>query len=345
MGNSVGISPMLICLLISVTKAVFPNTENAKEFKMQHATKDDEASPRGHLEPLGSHGPPTGKLDIVDNVPSPPEFYQRYVRPSKPVVLKGAARSLPAFQLWTDEYLRKANGALEVEVEEGKKEDRSLNVYVMTLKQFLDNYLDEDLYLVESLKPQLHGDFGLLRCLLCGGFTRLLQDTIMWLNSGGTKSVLHYDDVDNINCVLDGDKKVLLVDKNDAHHIDMDRAEGGYSNVDVDMVDMYKYPGLQDLPYYLVNLSRGDCLYLPARWPHHVRSGHSRSLAVNVWFARLQWFDEEDCHKRELPDFEPLHNYRFSSTNEPLRSFDFWMQMVTAWYPGERCMQSMQTHS
>ena len=35
---------------------------------------------------------------------------------------------------------------------------------------------------------------------------------VMWFSSGGTKSVLHNDDVDNINCLFSGTKDLLFID-------------------------------------------------------------------------------------------------------------------------------------
>ena len=46
----------------------------------------------------------------------------------------------------------------------------------------------------------------------CGGLQRLLLDVVLWFSSGGTLSVLHYDEMDNLNCVLDGHKQLFLVD-------------------------------------------------------------------------------------------------------------------------------------
>ena len=45
----------------------------------------------------------------------------------------------------------------------------------------------------------------------------------------------------------------------------IDRLDGGFSSVDVDSVDMYKFPGLQTIPYYKVFMEAGDCLFIPAR--------------------------------------------------------------------------------
>ena len=47
----------------------------------------------------------------------------------------------------------------------------------------------------------------------CGGFQKMLQDSYLWLSSGGTRSVLHYDMLDNLKCLLDGEKSIVLIDK------------------------------------------------------------------------------------------------------------------------------------
>ena len=83
------------------------------------------------------------------------------------------------------------------------------------MKSLLENIIELIVLPVESLLRLflLVGEVELLRCMHCGGFTEHLQDAVIWFSSGSTKSVLHYDAVDNINCVLDGKKEIFLVDK------------------------------------------------------------------------------------------------------------------------------------
>ena len=60
----------------------------------------------GHLQPLGSHRPPM-QVDVKDGQLNPIEFFDNYVKPSKPVLLKGAAKNFPSFLNWrNDEYLK-----------------------------------------------------------------------------------------------------------------------------------------------------------------------------------------------------------------------------------------------
>ena len=35
----------------------------------------------------------------------------------------------------------------------------------------------------------------------------------MWMSSGGTTSGLHTDEIDNINCLFDGTKQMVMIDK------------------------------------------------------------------------------------------------------------------------------------
>ena len=60
----------------------------------------------GHMQPLGSHRPPM-QIDVVEKMLHPLEFFDKYVQPSKPVLMKGAAKNFPSFGLWkNDSYLK-----------------------------------------------------------------------------------------------------------------------------------------------------------------------------------------------------------------------------------------------
>ena len=57
------------------------------------------------------------------------------------------------------------------------------------------------------------GDLTLPRSLQCGGFQDQILQAVLWFSSGGTKSVLHNDLPDNVNCILDGNKDIIFIDK------------------------------------------------------------------------------------------------------------------------------------
>ncbi|XP_033108665.1 bifunctional peptidase and arginyl-hydroxylase JMJD5-like [Anneissia japonica] len=298
-----------------------PNTSagNDEAVKRGAEVPTTTTSPPGHLKPLGSHRPPEPDgIDTVNAIPYPREFYEEYVNKGKPLLMRGAASFMPAFQLWNDEFLKEKYGHLTVEVEEGKKENRSLGLWEMTLREYIDQYNNKDIYLVESIKPAMREDFYLLKCILCGGFVDNLQDAVLWFSSGGTKSVLHYDEVDNINCIMDGKKEFFMVDRKNHAFIDIDAPEGSYSEVDVEKADLLKYPGLGEVPWFNVTMEAGDCFYIPYKWFHQVKSS-GRNLAVNVWFNHVWRFNHTDCDIKQPRVHAPLSLFKFVDTKEEIR--------------------------
>jgi lysine-specific demethylase 8 len=130
--------------------------------------------------------------------------------------------------------------------------------------------------------------------LRCGGYVAQLADTVIWFSNGGTKTILHHDDVENINCVYSGRKEVLMIEY--PKYKDKVRLVGdGYSSVDVDRVDFTEFPELLDVEYQLAHVEEGDCFFLPYKWFHVIRS-YGRNLAVNVWYTPLIDFNTTDCN-------------------------------------------------
>lgn len=257
----------------------------------------------------------------MDFIPSPEDFYKDYASISQPVVFKGAAKLSPGFSLWTDNYIRNKYGSLTVRVDYGKKENRNRPADDLTLSEFLAIYNDSDRYLVDTLPKEMWDEFFLPNCLLCGGFTTRLQDAVMWFSSGGSKSFLHMDTVDNVNCMISGVKEWFIVDLEHSKLIDMNHEEGDYCSVNVDQVDMFKYPSLQNLPWWSARLEPGDCLFIPYGWAHQVTSLF-RNIAVNIWWTPLNRFNSTDCaavnSKNEDSSKAKLSNFKFT-TGEHLR--------------------------
>ncbi|XP_062514910.1 bifunctional peptidase and arginyl-hydroxylase JMJD5-like [Corticium candelabrum] len=267
------------------------------------------AHPRGHLQTLGSHQPSEGHIDVLDGsneLPRPRDFYYQYVLPQRPVVIRHAIMSTPPLTTWTDKYLSEQYGDVEIGIETLKKEDRNQPGKVITLREFLQKYQSEEIYMVDSLPKQLQKEWMVPRFLLCGGYTENIHTLYTWLSSGGTSSVLHVDMFENLHCVVHGSKKFVIIDHQYLESIRMDNKESGYFEMDVDRVDLEKFPGLVGVPWYEATVYRGDCLYLPFMWLHQVRSyagDENKNMAVNLWWHPFK-FNESDCIKRpNIPQF------------------------------------------
>ena len=109
----------------------------------------------------------------------------------------------------------------------------------------------------------------------------------------GTNSVIHNDDADNLNCLLDGRKSFITMDFKYAGLIETSGGwEEGHANlVDTDALDLDQFPAYKEIPHRLCEMEKGDCLYIPRFMFHQVRS-FGRNFAVNVWWHRFTQFDE-----------------------------------------------------
>ncbi|CAK8690606.1 unnamed protein product [Clavelina lepadiformis] len=258
----------------------------------------------GHLLPLGSVGP-YFELPVLHAFPQPREFFNKYVVPSIPVLMKGAVQDAPAFHKWSDDYFLDHAGSNEtVFVENRKKENRTTGGFEIPFHDYIKNYLTEDIYMVNGVPQFLRPDIELPAPLQCSLVMKSLTDAVMWFSSGGTKSVLHNDDLDNVNCLYRGKKQLVFINthelNNDWIRNVIDHPGNSYSDVDVDAVDYVKYHSLANTKYAVVNMTAGDCLFIPTSWYHQVNS-HGNNLAVNIWFTHLprRYVDlsEEKCGK------------------------------------------------
>ena len=173
--------------------------------------------PRGHGQQLGKHRESEGHVDVIDSseLPSPQQFWNQYASIRKPVVFRGAAKHFPAFQLWTDEYLTENYGNLEVKLE-AKREKEEVPVGARglgrdTIRSFLETYQKKDTYTVSQLPDPLSREVKVLPFLMCGTFSERILEANLWLSSGGTRSMLHKDADNAINCLLNGTKDWILI--------------------------------------------------------------------------------------------------------------------------------------
>eukprot|EP00054_Salpingoeca_dolichothecata_P008763 m.49675 g.49675 ORF g.49675 m.49675 type:complete len:348 (-) comp17943_c0_seq1:178-1221(-) len=192
----------------------------------------------------------------------------------------------------------------------------------MSLQKFIDSYKKRDQYLVYDLSPRMKRDMKLLPFMHCGGFTDVLTKVVTWFSSGGTKSVLHNDGSENINCLIDGKKRFLIFDKKYRDIVESNgtgwNPEGGYARLDVDAVDLLKYPAIAEMDYLIGDMEAGDCMYLPYFHYHQVNSW-DRNLACNVWFQPFD-FNETDCEHVDPEAHKNLNQYEFHDPEDSISS-------------------------
>ncbi|XP_057307758.1 uncharacterized protein LOC130645700 [Hydractinia symbiolongicarpus] len=286
----------------------------------QVSLNDDPSLFPGHLEPLGSKQPQV-EIETLTEYPSEKDFFKHYITPGRPFLLKNGAKNQAAFKKWTDEYMKSFPAAEKelVQVEPNLKEIRESPGFEIPLKEFIERYKKESVYMVNKVPSFLMKDVLMPAPLRCNSTRNLMLDHVTWMSSGGTKSVLHGDDLDNINCLFRGTKELLLIDpKKFGKKVPIDRPRGGYSSLDVDKVNFTKFPGMREVEYVHCKMEEGDCLFIPFRWFHQVNSAaneNKQNIAVNIWFKHQANHKPEFCNvsdedasldKWEFPGMESL---------------------------------------
>ena len=88
--------------------------------------------------------------------------------------------------------------------------------------------------MVSDLSSGLYDEWVVPRFLLCGGYTDHIKMVFIWFSSGGTKSVLHTDTLENLHCLVSGTKKFVMFKPHFASFIGPENAKQGYYNIDVE---------------------------------------------------------------------------------------------------------------
>mmetsp|Transcript_32351 Transcript_32351/g.84680 ORF Transcript_32351/g.84680 Transcript_32351/m.84680 type:complete len:559 (-) Transcript_32351:163-1839(-) len=266
----------------------------------------------GHLRPFGNQRPSDGHVRVLDYMPKPGEFYRDYVLPRRPVMFRGAQSGSTAVRQWTDEYLREHYGRTHVLIE-AKYENRRNDPRRTTLRRFLQSYDRENMYIVTETPAAMYKDVLALNCLMCGSLAVTTEETNLWMSSGGTRSVIHHDADTLINCVVAGRKEWIFADWEHKFDFEMQQPRGqpsssgsDFSDIDPDRVDLTRFDKVRDIPWQHAVAGPGDCVYLPFRHVHQVRS-FGRNIAVTVMFLHPDQsgvpFSEAGCpgNHTELP--------------------------------------------
>lgn len=134
--------------------------------------------------------------------------------------------------------------------------------------------------------PKLRRDFGVPAP--CGVGT--LRHVNAWLGPEGTVTPLHFDSYDNILTNVLGYKRVRLYESSQTPHLYVTEtggggvdAQGNVSAVDVEAVDLERFPEFAQAVGSEVILGPGEGLFIPAGCWHHVRS-LSTCFSISFWF-------------------------------------------------------------
>ncbi len=241
---------------------------------------------------------------LIEKRPSPSadEFLTRYIRGCRPVVLADVARDWPALRRWTPAYLKERFGHLGVEVQADRNSDELYELHKRrhrrqtTLGDFVDRVLqvgvsnDEYLTAANELLRRVEfapllSDVGTLppRCVRA----RLADSASLWFGPAGTVTPLHHDPLMLFHTQVTGRKRWRLVSPLDTprlyNHLYL------YSPVNLDDVDLQRYPDFRNVKVLDVVLEPGETLFLPLGWWHQVTS---LEVSISLAYSNLDTLNE-----------------------------------------------------
>ena len=276
------------CTLIKGDENCVRNFENCSHFP-------------GHLQKVGKQFSTTLSVPTVYDI-NAEEFWTNYAGKYIPVVLRDMMASLTDMSKWSDDSLRNncklSNGRdWNTIVEKNKRithNDR-LPFNVNTFCDFIDNYKKQDyekmLYMITSMKVhqlELLNWIKIPKVLRCSDFLNGMEDVRMWMSSGNTTSSIHFDTHDNILMQLSGKKHVILFHPKEGGNLYMDHHNKyGLSPINVDFVDLDRFPEMKNAIAHQATLEEGDALYIPDGWWHVIHS-ESRNIGITLEIDAIQ---------------------------------------------------------
>lgn len=239
-----------------------------------------------NLKSLREQRPAEGTIDDLKYSPSGQLFYHKYIHGRKPVVIRNGAKYWPAIQKWKNEsYLRKEFGSDMFTIEYRKSFKNEFPIRKqLSLGQFLDIYKTEDVYL-DSQFPQtsMIKDILLPSVLLCNEVVSRITNLNLLFSSGGTSSAFHQDGYENVIAIISGEKTFILINSSyaDSLYADNFLVVPGVLPIDLEKVDLKKFPKFANVPYYEVTLREGRFISL------RVIDILNRNRYILLWYLEI----------------------------------------------------------
>ena len=236
-------------------------------------------------------------IDTVDTI-SPVDFAENYLKPRRPLVIKGLTKDWPAREKWTPEYLKEVVGNKVVPLYDNSKADPSKPINSRATEMPFDEYIDLirskptelRIFFFNIFKqaPELINDIVLPKDLM-GGFIESMP--AMFFGGSNSVTFLHYDiDLPHIFHTHFGGRKHVILFENKWKRRLYCLPNATYALEDYDVLnpDVKKFPALEGVEGTEAFLEHGDTLFMPTGYWHWMKYiDGSYSLSLRAWDASL----------------------------------------------------------
>jgi hypothetical protein len=237
---------------------------------------------------------PVDTVETIDQA----EFTAKYLKPRRPLVIKGLTKSWPAREKWTPEYLKQAMNNQVVPLYDNSKADPSKPINSSAAEMPFGDYMDLirsqptelRIFFFNIFKqaPELLNDVVLPKDLM-GGFIESMP--AMFFGGSNSVTFLHYDiDLPHIfHTHFGGTKHVILFENKWKRRLYcLPNATYALEDYDVLNPDTKAFPALEGVEGQEVILEHGDTLFMPTGYWHWMKYLEgSYSLSLRAWDASL----------------------------------------------------------
>jgi ribosomal protein L16 Arg81 hydroxylase len=224
------------------------------------------------------------------------EFFARYHRANRPVILTDAMQDWPAMTRWTPEYLKQVCGDETVQVMSGRESDPNYEIMSERRKTAMrfSEYVDKVVTAGETNDFYLVAQNEFMRT---NGGRQLYDDIVpppdylddrrdgyvfMWFGPRGTVTPLHHDTADIFLAQVRGRKRVTMIPAE--HKALVYNHIGVFGEVDCEQPDLIRHPLYRYAEKTVFELNPGEVLFIPVGWWHHIRA---LDVSISVSFTNF----------------------------------------------------------
>ncbi|PSG90927.1 cupin-like domain-containing protein [Aurantibacter aestuarii] len=207
------------------------------------------------------------------------DFITHYFKPQKPVIIEDLAKSWPAYNTWSLDYIQSKAGDQIVPLYNNEPTKGRTNSVVPAKKMKLYDYIEllktqpTDLrmffYNVLQKMPELTKDFSYPDM----GLKFFKKLPVMFFGGKGSKVLAHYDMdlADLVHFHFHGTKNVTLFAPDQAQYLyKVPYTVHNLECIDMDNPDFEKYPMLKQAHGLHAEMNHGDALYMPSGYWHYI---------------------------------------------------------------------------
>lgn len=205
------------------------------------------------------------------------DFSKNYFKPLQPLIIENYAQSWPALKKWTPDFFREQHGIKQVKVYDasfvaaGKKYMDCTKT--IPLKEYIDLVMTSSrdlrmfLYNIKSEIPELVND--IVFPSLVDGLSR--NFVFMFFGCKGSVTQMHFDiDMSHVfHTSMYGKKTVYLFPYEQGKNLHR-YPFTCRSYVNIEQPDFDRFPGLNDVQGYKLELKQGETLFIPSGYWHHM---------------------------------------------------------------------------